>query len=119
MKTPIRFLFTLLCAAIVGLPIVHATTYTVQSTGDGAANAANCPGAATLSHNPVATIGIQNLVTHWLTTICEYRVSLGLLAGLAILSLRRVTKQAYASIGFRARVFVSLKGGCSQSAIVR
>src|SRR5262249_55634062 len=34
MKTPIRFLFTLLCAAIVSLPSVHAATLTVTNLSD-------------------------------------------------------------------------------------
>ena len=34
MKTPLRFLFTLLCAAIVSLPSVHAATITVTNTAD-------------------------------------------------------------------------------------
>ena len=34
MKTPIRFLFMVLCAAIVSLPSVHAATITVNSTAD-------------------------------------------------------------------------------------
>jgi hypothetical protein len=34
MKTPIRFLFTLLCAAIVSLPSIHASTFNVTNTGD-------------------------------------------------------------------------------------
>jgi len=33
MKTPIRFLFTLLCAATFSLASVHAATITVNSTG--------------------------------------------------------------------------------------
>lgn len=40
-KRPILFLLTLLCA---GVATVHADTITVRSTGDGAANPANCPG---------------------------------------------------------------------------
>ncbi len=39
------FLITLLCAAVVSVQSAHAATITVQSTGDGAANAANCPGS--------------------------------------------------------------------------
>ena len=34
MKTPIRFLFTLLCAAVASLQIVHASTLTVTNTSD-------------------------------------------------------------------------------------
>ena len=34
MKTPIRFLFTLLCAATLSVQTVHATTITVNSTAD-------------------------------------------------------------------------------------
>jgi len=34
MKTPIRFFFTLLCAAIASLPSVHATTLTVTNLSD-------------------------------------------------------------------------------------
>ena len=46
MKTPIRFLFTLLCAAIVSLPSIHASTFTVTNTGDnGGVNPS--PGAGT------------------------------------------------------------------------
>jgi len=37
MKTPIRFLFTLLCAAIVSVPSVHAVTITVMNTNDSGA----------------------------------------------------------------------------------
>src|SRR6266567_5151698 len=43
--TRILFLLTLLCAAVASVPSVHASTITVQNTGDGAANAANCPGS--------------------------------------------------------------------------
>jgi hypothetical protein len=45
MKTRILFLFTLLCAAMANVQSVHATTLTVQDTGDGVANIANCPGS--------------------------------------------------------------------------
>jgi hypothetical protein len=34
MKTRILFLFTLLCAAIASVQIVHAATFTVTNTGD-------------------------------------------------------------------------------------
>src|SRR5438034_11838826 len=46
MKTRILlFLITLVCAAAASMPSVYAATITVQNTGDGAANAANCPGS--------------------------------------------------------------------------
>jgi hypothetical protein len=45
-KTRILFLITLVCAAIASVQIVDAaTTWTVTNSGDGAANAGNCPGA--------------------------------------------------------------------------
>src|SRR5215472_6814392 len=57
MITPIRFLLTLLCAAIVSLPSVHAaTTWTVQNPGDGDANAANCPGAGCRLRDALAAV---------------------------------------------------------------
>ena len=57
MKTPIRFLFTLLLAVVVSLPSVHAaTTYTVQNTGDDWANAANCPGPSCRLRDALAKV---------------------------------------------------------------
>ena len=69
MKTPIRFLFTLLCAAIVSLPSVHAaTTYTVQNTGDGAANAANCPGSGCRLRDALAAVVDGDTIDFSVTT---------------------------------------------------
>jgi hypothetical protein len=68
MKTPIRFLFTLLCAAIVSLPSVHATTYTVQNTGDGAANAANCPGSGCRLRDALAKVVDGDMIDFSVTT---------------------------------------------------
>ncbi len=56
LKPRILFLFTLLCAAIVGLQSVDAATITVQSAGDGAANAANCPGAGCRLRDALAAV---------------------------------------------------------------
>jgi hypothetical protein len=53
LKTRILFLFTLLCAAIA---TVHADTFTVQSTGDGAATSANCPGAGCRLRDALAAV---------------------------------------------------------------
>jgi hypothetical protein len=69
MKTPIRFLFTLLCAAIVSLPSVHAaTTWTVQNTGDGAANAANCPGSGCRLRDALAAVSDGDTIDFSVTT---------------------------------------------------
>ena len=56
MKTPIRLLFTLLCAAMASLQSVDAATFTVQSTGDGAATPANCPGAGCRLRDALAAV---------------------------------------------------------------
>jgi uncharacterized repeat protein (TIGR01451 family) len=69
MKTPIRFLFTLLCAATFGLPTIHAaTTYTVQDTGDGAANAANCPGSGCRLRDALAAVVDGDTIDFSVTT---------------------------------------------------
>jgi len=68
MKTPIRFLFTLLCAAIVTLPSVHATTYTVQDTGDGAATPANCPGSGCRLRDALAKVVDSDVIDFSVTT---------------------------------------------------
>jgi hypothetical protein len=72
-KTRILFLFTLLCAAMASLQSVAAATITVQSSGDGAANAANCPGAgcrlrdALAAANDGDTINFDAAVTGTIT----------------------------------------------------
>jgi hypothetical protein len=69
MKTPIRFLFTLLCAAAFSLPSVHAAnTYTVQDTGDGAANAANCPGSGCRLRDALAKVIDGDMIEFLVTT---------------------------------------------------
>jgi hypothetical protein len=77
MKPRILFLITLLCAAIARVHSVHATTITVQSTGDGAATPANCPGAGCRLRDALAavndgdTIDFGAAVTGTITTVAE------------------------------------------------
>ena len=53
----------LLLAAIFSVATIHAATITVQSTGDGAANAANCPGAGCRLRDAIAAAVSGDTVT--------------------------------------------------------
>ena len=69
MKIRTIFLITLLCAALASVQNVHAaTTYTVQDTGDGAANAANCPGSGCRLRDALAKVVDNDTITFSVTT---------------------------------------------------
>src|SRR5438552_7605858 len=69
MKTRILlFLITLVCAAAASMPSVYAATITVQDTGDGAANAANCPGAGCRLRDALAAASSGDTIDFSVTT---------------------------------------------------
>ena len=68
MKPRILILITLLCAATFSLPSVRAATWTVQNIGDGAANAANCPGAGCRLRDALAAVSDGDTINFSVTT---------------------------------------------------
>ncbi len=69
MKTRILlFLITLVCAAAASMPSVYAATITVQDTGDGTANAANCPGSGCRLRDALAAATDGDTINFSVTT---------------------------------------------------
>lgn len=69
LKPRILFLITLLCAAMASMQNAHAvTTWTVQSTGDGAANTANCPGSGCRLRDALAAATDGDTINFSVTT---------------------------------------------------
>ena len=63
MKTRILFLFTLLCAAVASLQIVHAATITVMNTADSGAGSLRGALASALDGDTIDATGISGTVT--------------------------------------------------------
>ena len=68
MKTSVHFLITLLLAAMASVQSAHAATITVQSTGDGVANAGNCPGAGCRLRDALAAATDNDTINFAVTT---------------------------------------------------
>jgi len=64
----LQFFVALFFAATLSVPSVHATTYTVQDTGDGAANAANCPGSGCRLRDALAKVVDGDMIDFSVTT---------------------------------------------------
>jgi predicted outer membrane repeat protein len=78
MKPSLRSLITLLCAVFFSLPSVDAaTTYTVQNTGDGAANAANCPGSGCRLRDALAAVSDGDTIDFSVTTPATITLNTG------------------------------------------
>ena len=67
MTTP-RLFVALLFVATVSVSNVHATTYTVQNTGDGAATPANCPGSGCRLRDAMAKVVDNDVIDFSVTT---------------------------------------------------
>jgi len=78
LKPRILFLITLLCAAMASMQNAHAAiTWTVQDNGDGAANAANCPGAGCRLRDALAAATDGDTINFSVTTPATITLSSG------------------------------------------